>query len=191
MFKNFTDWLDFEFWIRTGLNHREIYNSKSGDVASLAEVTVAWLSGRHNSPPLQEISSRDLRGSERGEGLVTNLAGLLILACTSGRRWSNTLISSFLCFGHHDEVGVLSSGTPSYLRKNKGVGIPGEHTSARSTIWSITSRKVAESNSRIELIKYREQCKEVSWEVSSGQAIVRCLLQGMKGVQSNENKYCV
>ena len=56
----------------------------------------------------------------RGEGLVTNLAGLLILACTSGRGWSNTLMSSFLCFGHHDEVGVLSSGTPSYLRKNKG-----------------------------------------------------------------------
>ena len=120
MFENFTVWPDFEFWIRTGLNHREIYDCKSGDVASLAEVTVAWLSGRHNSPPLQEISSRDLRGSERGEGLVTNLAVLLILACTSGRGWPNTLMSSFLCFGHHDEVGVLSSGTPSYLRKNKG-----------------------------------------------------------------------
>ena len=61
--------------------------------------TVAWLSGRYNSPPLQEISSRDLIGSERGEGLVTNLVGPLILACSSWRGWSNTLMSSFLCFG--------------------------------------------------------------------------------------------
>ena len=45
-----------------GLNHREVYNSKSGDEASLAEVTVASLSGHHNSPPLQEILSRDLGG---------------------------------------------------------------------------------------------------------------------------------
>ena len=41
------------------------------------------------------------------------------------------------------------------------------------------------------LRRYREQSKKVPWEVSSGQAIVRCLKQSVKGVQSNENKYCV
>ena len=41
-------------------------------MASLAEVTVACLSGRHNSPPLQEISSRDLRGGLGGKVWLRN-----------------------------------------------------------------------------------------------------------------------
>ena len=43
----------------------------------------------------------------------------------------------------------------------------------------------------LNLRKYREQSKEVSWKVPSGYAIARCLSQGMKGVQSNGDKYCL
>jgi hypothetical protein len=111
-------YLNFEFV--SVLNYREFINSNRGDMASLAgDHCSLIIRASQFSSTTRNLFPRFKRGV-RGEGLVTNLAGLLILACTSGRGWSNTLMSSFLCCGHHDEVGVLSSGTPSYLRKNKG-----------------------------------------------------------------------
>ena len=77
---------------------REISDSNRGDVASLAEFTVAWLSGRHNSPPLQEISSRDLSGGVRGEGVgsekKTNESSWSWLLFS---KWSIHYIDVFIC----------------------------------------------------------------------------------------------
>ena len=76
---------------------------------------------RRNSPPLQEISSRDLRGKVTVKGFCYEiLTSHLGLGCSSRRGQSVTWVSSFLCFGHHDDVGILSSGAPLYLRIGKG-----------------------------------------------------------------------
>ena len=48
------------------------------------------------------------------------LMSLLGLGCSSQRGRSITLMSHFSASSHHDEVSILSSGTPSYLRWNKG-----------------------------------------------------------------------
>ena len=64
------------------LNQREISNSNNDDMAPLTEITVAWHWECYKSPPLQEISSRDLGGevksnfsradTYRGDCLVNN-----------------------------------------------------------------------------------------------------------------------
>ena len=109
---------------------------------------MAYLSGRHNSPPLQEISSRDLRGRLRGKVWLRN---------------SNESYRSWLFFSkrsiHYVDAfiflrQVIKMKSVSFLRGfhrtyERIGGIPGERTSTRLTIWSITLGKVAEGNSRI------------------------------------------
>ena len=84
-------------------------------------VTVAWLSGRHNSPPLQEISSRDLSGGVRGEGVGSEKPNESSRSWLPFRRgWSLSLMSSFHCFKSPWSIVILSSGPPSYLWIGKG-----------------------------------------------------------------------
>ena len=54
---------------------------------------------------------------EFGYEILTSLLGL---GYSSPRGRSITVISSFLCFGHHDEVGILSSGSPSSYERDQG-----------------------------------------------------------------------
>ena len=71
MFENFTVWLDFESWIRTRLNHREIYNSKSGDVASLVDGCCSLIiRASQFSSTTRNLVPRFKRGV-RGKVLVT------------------------------------------------------------------------------------------------------------------------
>ena len=58
-----------------------------------------------------------MTGKGCGYEILTSHLGL---GCSSRRGQSITWVSSFLCFGHHDDVGMLSSGAPSYLRIGKG-----------------------------------------------------------------------
>ena len=58
-----------------------------------------------------------MTGKGFGYEILTSHLGL---GCSSRRGRSITWVSSFLCFGHHDDVGILSSGAPSYLRIGKG-----------------------------------------------------------------------
>ena len=128
------------------------------------------------------LNTRDLRGGTRGKGVWL--------------RNSNESSRSLLLFSkrsiHYIDVfisllQVIMMKSSSFLRKfhrtyERTRGNFGRTDLTRLTIWQITSGKVAESNSRIETLrKYREQSKEVSWEVSSGQAIVRCLIRNVKG----------
>ena len=159
-------------------------------MASLAEVIVAWLSGRHNSPPLQEILSRDLRGSERGKGLVTNLAVLLILACSSRRGRSNTLMSSFLYF-----KSPWSSCHPffgfSIVLWTRPRGKTPEERISKS--WA------SDGELHGKYIRYPTSCILVNslsaiydgTKFQTGRQSFDAWNRVWKGVQSNENKYCV
>ena len=97
-------------------------------------VTVAWLPGRHNSPPLQEISSRDLRGGVRGRNWLQNSNG-------SSRSWllfSKRSIHYIDVFISLLQVIMMkssfSSGTPTYLRIGKGQ-LGYDRMLMRETIW--------------------------------------------------------
>ena len=99
------------------------------------------------SSTTRNLVPRFKRWSKGGRFGYEILTDLLILGCLLEEVDRFHLCLQLSASEHRDEVSVLSIGTPPYLRKNKG-GIPGEQTSARLTIWLITSGKVAESNSR-------------------------------------------
>ena len=149
-------------------------------------VTVAEIPGCYKSPPLQEISSRDLRGKVRGKGFGYEiLTSVLDLGCSSRSGRSIRLISSFLCFrsswwSRHPFLGNSIART-----KVKGNFRRMGHYNVAYLVDNIGEgggKQLLNWNLR----KYQEKIKEVSWEVLSGQPE-----QGVKGVQSNGNKYCV
>ena len=100
--------LILNFWIQTGLNHREVYNSKSGDVASLAEFYCSLIiRASQFSSTTRNLVPRFKRGV-RGEVLVILMD---LLEEVNPFRWC----LQFFIPMHHDEVVVLSSGNSIVL----------------------------------------------------------------------------
>ena len=77
-------------------------------------------------------------GKDKGEGLVTNIAGLLILACSPRRGQSNILMPSYFCFkskwwSRHPFFGIFIVLTKRIWGEDSGrAGL------TRLTIWYIT-----------------------------------------------------
>ena len=113
------------------LNHRETNKSNHGDVASLAYgYNSLTIRASQFSSTTRNLVPRFKRGV-RGEGLVTNIAGLLILACSSRRGQSNILMPSYFCFrskwwSRHPFFGIFIVLTKRIWGKTReGRALPG------------------------------------------------------------------
>ena len=121
LLNNLIIWLEFKIWVDSVSNQRKFNNSNHCDVASLVEdycSLIIWASQFSSTTRNLVLRiKRWSKGERSGYEILTNPIGL---GCSSQSSWSFSFMSLFLFFRSSWSQDP-SSGTPAYLRKNRGV----------------------------------------------------------------------